>query len=195
MFSRLDFNSRELVPDKAYALSFGLAKNQLKQQLLRETAIELKREPGCSLEWLYRHVSRLGDLLRIEQRILEWQLPLAVEYEQLCLVLDLQRKVLGTLAIEGRRLQTAAYRDDQVAYTSHQDEVVDVARVLEMVELMWPLSDDTSFMLVPDFEVYLARLVSRGVRFDVYTEVLLLAGWAAAFNELRDIGMGWPIEK
>jgi len=50
-------------------------------------------------------------------------------------------------------------------------------------------------MSLPDFEVYLSKLLSNGVKFDRYIEILLLAGWSAAYNELLDIALGWSISK
>jgi len=41
----------------------------------------------------------------------------------------------------------------------------------------------------------LGKLLSEGIRFDPYVEVLLLGGWAAAYNELLDIGLNWPISR
>jgi hypothetical protein len=144
---------------------------------------------------LNRLLQRLNELLTIEQNIIEQRLPLKIEYEELRMVLHLEKLVLGLIVKEGSRVLSGMFRNNEVAGTNKEDIAINVSKILEIVELMLPLVDDIAFMSLPDFEVYLSKLLSNGVKFDRYIEILLLAGWSAAYNELLDIALGWSISK
>jgi len=184
-----------LLPERKIELNYNLAKNQLKRLLLEAAADILANSMNTECAILDRLVQRLDELVAVEQNILDQKLPLRMEYEELRMILHLESLVLALMVREGKRILSSRFRNDQVVETNKEDATRDMAKILEITELMFPLADDVVFMSLPDFEVYLGKLLSKGIRFDPYVEVLLLAGWAAAYNELLDIGLDWPISR
>lgn len=185
----------KFVPDKKIELNYNLAKNQLKRSLVETIAHMFDGSVSTEFSILNRLLQRLNELLAIEQNIIEQRLPLKIEYEELRMVLHLEKLVLGLIVKEGSRVLSGMFRNNEVAGTNKEDIAINVSKILEIAELMLPLVDDIAFMSLPDFEVYLSKLLSNGVKFDRYIEILLLAGWSAAYNELLDIALGWSISK
>jgi nucleoside diphosphate kinase len=190
-----DFKWSELLPNKSIILNYNLAKNELKGQLLEFATNIMADSMSGEHAVLHRLIKRLSELVRIERRILEQELPLKAEYETLRMILHAERLALAILMREGRSAVRKSFRNDYVAETSKENITKKIVKILEICEHMLPLTDEVLFMSLPDVEVYLGRLLSMGIKFDLYMETLLLAGWAAAYNELLDVALDWPVER
>ncbi len=179
----------ELVPEETFELNYGIAKSDVKRQLYGIITGVLARDGFGGYRRIRNLADRLGHFLDEERGVLEKRLPLREEFDALRIPLQMQRLTVDLMATEARGAMASLFRGDVVAGTSNADLAKGLHEILEAAEMIAPMTDEVVLMDVPDFEAYMAHLMRLGVDFDRYTEVLLLAGWAASGNEWMDIAL------
>ena len=186
-------NPENCPTDSPEKISFAGLKYQIKNRLIEKALSMIRNSEKMEYSPIINSLNQMTILLHKENTIIEQLLPLREEFYQVSPILNIERFCISFIDRSIEVTIRNIYRNPNLL----SDFVIidTLTKIRNLIKLIYPLTDDSLFFSIYDFEMYLSEINTLAFKLSAYQQTVLLGCWAGAFEEMRDISTKWPIEE